>query len=121
MLKKQVKIAGKTSRTNDNHYDWGGTCEGWRLIDRADLGVVYERMPPGTSEVRHYHRQARQFFFVLKGEATIELDGETVVCKSGEGMEISPGRSHQIFNKASNDLEFLLVSKPSSREDRVLA
>jgi oxalate decarboxylase/phosphoglucose isomerase-like protein (cupin superfamily) len=36
------------------------------------LSVIEEQMPSGASEVRHYHRNAQQFFFILSGQATLE-------------------------------------------------
>ena len=55
------------------HYGWGEGCDGWHLVRTPELSVIQERMPPGTSEVRHRHGRARQFFFVLSGR----LDGST--------------------------------------------
>ncbi|WP_051039354.1 cupin domain-containing protein [Chlorogloeopsis fritschii PCC 9212] len=66
-------------------------------------------MPPGTSEIRHYHQRSRQFFFVLSGEATIEIAGKRQVLRQHEGVEVSPGIPHQIFNKSGQDLEFLVA------------
>jgi len=36
---------------------------------------IEERMPPGTSEVRHYHQNANHSFYVLRGNLNIEVDG----------------------------------------------
>ena len=85
------------------------------------MSVIRERMPPGTSEVRHHHQKSRQFFFVLKGSARIESAGEPVRLTKDEGMEIPPGVDHQIFNDSDEDLEFLLVSHPSTKGDRIVS
>ena len=45
------------------------------LVDTPGLSVVEERVPPGAGEVRHYHNQARQFFYVLSGTAVLETEG----------------------------------------------
>ena len=63
------------STANAAHYVWGQQCDGWRLLAGDDLSVIEERMPPGTREVRHRHVRARQFFYVLEGRASLELDG----------------------------------------------
>jgi mannose-6-phosphate isomerase-like protein (cupin superfamily) len=55
------------------HYNWGEGCDGWNLVDEYTLSVKQERMPPHTAEQLHFHRQARQFFFILKGEAVFEV------------------------------------------------
>ena len=85
------------------------------------MTVIRERMPPGTSEVRHHHEKSRQFFFILKGAARIELAGEQVQLAKDEGLEIPPGVDHQIFNDSDEDLEFLLVSQPSTGGDRIVS
>jgi hypothetical protein len=51
---------------NSVHYLWGGSCEGWRLLHRGDLIVIQERVPAGGAEVMHYHKTARQFFYILE-------------------------------------------------------
>ncbi|MDH5229945.1 MAG: cupin domain-containing protein [Gammaproteobacteria bacterium] len=37
---------------------------------------MYRRVPPGGAEIEHYHEKNHQFFFILSGEATLELEGE---------------------------------------------
>ncbi len=59
------------------HYSWGAACDGWHLVRGADLSVIEERMPSHTSEIRHAHARARQFFWIISGVATIELEGVT--------------------------------------------
>jgi len=103
------------------HYVWGENCDGWHLVKTAELSVIHERMPTGAAEVKHYHAKARQFFFVLKGTATLEIAGEREILCRHEGGEVPPGVSHQIFNESEGEVEVLVVSQPASRGDRVLA
>ena len=84
-------------------------------------GGITERMPPGASEVRHFHQHARQFFFVLSGTAVLEVGGTAISLAAGEGCEVAPGTPHQMFNRSGADLEFLVVSQPPSHGDRVLS
>jgi mannose-6-phosphate isomerase-like protein (cupin superfamily) len=109
------------SKANAEHYSWGQNCDGWHLVRSDALSVIHERMPPGTSEVRHFHIIARQFFFVLSGTATLEVDGTDTVLHAHEGLEVAPGTPHQMFNRSDRDLEFLVVSQPPSHSDRVAA
>lgn len=111
----------KTSKGNAEHYVWGDVCDGWHLVKQADLSVIHERMPPGTQEVRHYHEQARQYFFVLEGTATLEVDGVRYELNPHEGLEVPPFVPHQMFNASGQDVEFLVISQPNSRGDRVSA
>jgi mannose-6-phosphate isomerase-like protein (cupin superfamily) len=103
-----------------HHYTWGQDADGWHLVQTAELSVIQERMPPGTAEVRHSHRHARQFFFILAGQATFELGGQLVLLQARQGIEVAPGIAHQIRNNSQQDLEFLVVSQPPAHGDRVL-
>jgi mannose-6-phosphate isomerase-like protein (cupin superfamily) len=78
-------------------------------------------MPGKTAEVRHYHERSRQFFFVLSGEAMLEVDGVRLVLRQHEGAEVAPGVPHQMKNERLDDVEFLVISQPTTRGDRIQA
>jgi mannose-6-phosphate isomerase-like protein (cupin superfamily) len=71
------------------HYQWGNACDGWNLVDEPTLSVKKESMPAGTSEDFHYHQYAQQFFFILEGVASFEIEGETITVNTQEGIHIS--------------------------------
>jgi quercetin dioxygenase-like cupin family protein len=73
------------------HYVWGEACDGWHLMRSAELSVIEERMPPGAAEQRHRHGKSRQFFYVLAGELTMELDGAVHTLAAGWGWKLSRG------------------------------
>ena len=76
-------------------------------------------MPPGASEVRHFHRNAQQFFFILSGQAAIEADAEQILVSAGQGVAIAPGTRHQFLNLSEAPIRFLVISQPPSHGDRV--
>ena len=100
------------------HYTWGDGCDGWHLVRAPGLSVIQERMPPGTSEARHRHVVARQFFYVLAGALVIEADAVEHALGTGHGLEIAPGVAHQVMNRGETDASFLVVSQPPSHGDR---
>ncbi|NCI48569.1 cupin domain-containing protein [Sediminibacterium roseum] len=102
-----------------HHYQWGDGCDGWNFVDNASLSVKQERMPPGTSETLHYHVHAQQFFFILKGIAHFEVDGEVMTVNENEGLHIAAGKKHRISNKSGSAIEFILSSQPSTAGDRI--
>lgn len=110
---------GAVSTGNAEHYTWGQGCDGWHLLAGADLSVIEERMPAGTAEVRHRHQRARQFFYVLEGGLTIELEGVTHRLRAGEGLHVPPGLAHQVRNDGIEDARMLVVSSPRSHGDRI--
>ena len=107
------------SKDNAEHYNWGDNCDGWYLVKRQDMSVIHERMPSGTREKRHYHHQSRQFFFVHTGTLTMELNGERHTLPPQSGLEIPPGAPHQASNDSDSEVEFIVISHPTTRGDRV--
>jgi quercetin dioxygenase-like cupin family protein len=103
------------------HYRWGAGCDGWHLLRAPGLSVIQERMPPATSEVRHRHGVARQFFYVLSGELELELAGVRHRLEAGAGLEVPPGAPHEASNRSEADVEFLVISQPPSHGDRLPA
>ena len=108
----------KISKINAEHYIWGENCDGWHLVKNNNISVIHERMQPNTQEVRHYHHKSRQFFFVLKGLASIEVNGEIFDLSQNEGIEVAPQIPHQMFNHSEDEIEFLVISQPNSKDDR---
>ena len=120
---EQAQASAPVSAANATHYTWGSEenpCDGWHLVRTPELSVILERMPPGTSEVRHYHERARQFFFVLEGELTIALEGDEFKLGPQQGVEVAPTVPHRVFNRSPQDARFLVISQPPSHSDRVI-
>lgn len=109
----------KQSKLNAPHYVWGSSCDGWRLADEAERSIIHERMPAGTSETEHYHEKAKQFFFMLSGTAAMYVDGERIELHTHEGIAIEPGVAHKMTNETEQDTEFLVISTPTTKGDRI--
>jgi mannose-6-phosphate isomerase-like protein (cupin superfamily) len=105
--------------SNTEHYSWGAGCDGWHLVKKDDCSIITERVPAGESEQRHFHIYSRQFFYILAGEAVIEIAGENKNLKAQQGVEILPGVIHQFRNESNSEVTFLVVSVPKSHGDRV--
>ena len=60
----------------------------------------------GASTDRHYHKKTEEFYFLLEGEGTIEIDGEKRQVAPGDAILIPPGclASNHGFNSASLSL-----------------
>lgn len=107
------------STKNSEHYLWGEGCDGWHLVKSPALSVISERVPAGCEELRHYHIHSEQFFYVLSGVATLEVNGQINTLNAQEGMHIEAGIAHQLRNEQNHDLIFLVTSVPPSHGDRV--
>ena len=108
-----------TSRQTAGHYVWGDGCDGWHLVRHESLSVIEEQMPTGARQQRHRHAKARQFFYVLEGQLTMEVEGGFHLLRAGEGIEIAPGQRHQAINDSAAEVRFLVISTPPSHGDRI--
>lgn len=91
------------------------------ILDRANAPVSNQslaeaRVPSGTSTQRHYHRLSEEFYFILEGRGTMEIDGEERPVLPGDAILIPPGAWHTI--SAHENLRFLCCcAPPYSHED----
>lgn len=109
----------KVSHKSIPQETWGTNCSAWRLLALPDLAVAEEVMPPGTTEKRHVHRRARQFFYVLSGTLSMEREGsEALALGPGEGLEMPPGLAHRAHNASHEPVRFLVISAPQTKGDR---
>ena len=110
----------KTDKSIAKHYFWKDICEGWHFVERDDLSVIVEKMPPNTSEDMHYHCKARQFFYILSGGATMRFERGDQILDAGMGIEIDPMEAHQMMNTSDEEISFIVVSTPKSHGDKIL-
>lgn len=85
------------------------------ILDRANAPVRNQSLaeatlPAGKSTDRHYHKASEEFYFILEGEAVMEIDGESSDVVPGDGILIPPGARHQIT--ARRDTRFLCCCAP---------
>lgn len=106
------------NKQNSEHYFWGEKCEGWHFLNSSSLSVIEELMLPNTKEKLHFHKNAEQFFYILKGSATFSVEDENFVLKEQEGIRIKPNKKHQIKNLTDQELRFLVISSPKVSDDR---
>jgi len=109
----------KISKENSEHYYWGDKCSGWHLVNSKNLSIIQEIMPPKTKEQNHYHNFSEQFFYILDGIATFEIADQIIEVEKGNGIHILPKTKHRIRNDKFENLEFIVISHPTTRGDRI--
>ncbi|SHL49772.1 Mannose-6-phosphate isomerase, cupin superfamily [Chryseobacterium carnipullorum] len=107
------------SKDNSKHYSWGDGCDSWILNDSTSLSVKQERMPAGAAEKLHFHETAEQVFYILKGEARFDINDEKFSVKAGESISVKPQSIHFVANESPDEVEFLVISSPSTHNDRI--
>jgi len=76
------------------------------------------QLPANGATQRHYHRQSEELYYIVKGKATMEINGERRRVFPGEGILIPAGAWHQIRASADGPLQFLCCcAPPYSHED----
>jgi len=105
-------------RDNAEHYVWGEGCDGWHLLNSEALSVIEERVPPGKCESRHSHEYAQQCFYIVEGEAVMEVAGQDFVLCAGQCLVVPALAPHQFFNHSASDVRFLVISQPTTSGDR---
>jgi mannose-6-phosphate isomerase len=101
--------AGVHDQGVDNEHDerpWGA----YPVLDDAP-GHKVKRIEvlPGKrlSYQRHAHRA--EHWFVVSGTAKVTLDGEVVVLRPGEAIDIARGAAHRVANPGEAPLVFVEV------------
>lgn len=107
-------------KSNAEYYSWGDRCDSWVLVDSEELSIKQESMPAKAKEKRHFHSKAQQFFFILKGTATFDIESEKYTVIAQQGLQIKPNTKHFIANDSDSQLDFLVISQPSTNKDRIL-
>lgn len=102
-----------------HHYKWADNCDSWVLVNTPGLSVKHEKMPAGTKEKLHFHSNAQQFFFILKGKAVFYHNDKKEIIESQQGFLVIPMTRHYIANETKEPLEFLVISQPDTTNDRV--
>ncbi len=108
----------EVTRDNSEHYTWGDDCSGWHLVKSKNLSIIEEHMPSKTQEKKHYHKKAAQFFRILKGTATFEIEDDLIKIREGAGIYIPKNTLHKIRNDTAHSLKFLVISAPTTQGDR---
>jgi len=107
-------------KQNAEHYNWGNNCDSWVLTNTEGLSVKQEKMPSGAKEQLHFHAQAQQLFYILKGTATFYINNETTIVNEKQAIQILPNQKHFIANESIGELEFLVISQPRTNKDRTV-
>ena len=95
------------------------------ILDRTNAPVQNQSLaeafvPVGQPTERHYHKLSEEFYFILEGQGTMEIDGETCNVSPGDAILIPPNAWHQIT--AAQPLRFLCCcAPPYAHEDTYFA
>ncbi len=90
------------------------------ILDCANAPVEKQSLaeatvPAGGATERHHHKLSEEFYFLLEGEGTMEIDGEIREVGPGDAILIPAGAWHEI--RARTALRFLCCCAPPYSHD----
>lgn len=85
------------------------------LLDRANAPVEKQSLaeatlPAGGATDRHYHKLSEEFYYVLEGVGTMEVEGREAEVGPGDAILIPADAWHQI--RAREPMRFLCCCAP---------
>src|SRR5215469_14393021 len=86
-----------------------------KLADADTLGAVaifHEILPPLGGPPLHRHSYEDEWFYILSGEITTEIDGERNVLSAGDSAFAPRGTVHSFKNFNDSPAEMLAVVMP---------
>jgi mannose-6-phosphate isomerase-like protein (cupin superfamily) len=106
--------AAKTDADSVVPEEWGGM---WFLkgeLDTDHLGFTILELEPGGKGKEHDHGADGQeeIYYVVEGEADIELAEETVRLDAEEAIRLDPEETRQIHNPGDERLTLVLAGAP---------
>ena len=87
------------------------------LHHTAAQSLAEATLEPGESTQRHYHRDAEEIYFVVKGSGELEVDGDVKRIRPGDAVLIPPGAWHQLENNGTSELRILCCCVPPYRHE----
>lgn len=65
------------------------------FVDTDDAPASLHRVTIDTDAKTHYHKKLTEIYYILEGQGTMELDGQSVPVKPGSSILIRPGCRHR--------------------------
>lgn len=92
--------------------------EGWHLGEAGlpiQVGVKFGASPFGK---KHLHRTMAEYFLLLAGDLSLDVNGEVLEIAPGDLVAVEPGETHTVLH-ASPDALLLLLMPPPVADDKV--
>jgi mannose-6-phosphate isomerase-like protein (cupin superfamily) len=79
---------------------------------RGAVAIFQHVVPPLWGPPLHRHSHEDEWFYVLQGEITVEIDGERGVLSAGESSFAPRGTAHSFRNFSDSAAEILVMAAP---------
>ena len=110
-VRKEDIIEPFISPTGEMIYEMIGIGEPLGNAIKHSVGHVV--IPKGATNSLHYHPEAEETYYILKGKAKMVVDNKEFNLVAGDLLLIKQLEKHKIFQVGEDDLEFLVVCAPA--------
>jgi len=76
--------------------------------------VFHITAPPMSGPPLHRHSREDEFFYVLEGVITFEIDGQRIETKAGDSAYAARGTAHAYQNFAAETAKMLVMTTPGT-------
>jgi quercetin dioxygenase-like cupin family protein len=94
-----------------SHIEYYAGAEGDALYKDKDVGVQMLFMAAGSQFPEHTHSEEKEWLIIIKGSATVWIDGVEHHVKARDHIVIEPGQDHS--GHANEDLWHIAISIPA--------
>src|SRR5688572_18710709 len=102
---RTLAVVGDVYRFLATGADTNGTYALWESV-----------VPPGGGPPPHVHSREEEGFYVLEGEITFTVNGETVVATAGTFANMPVGTLHSFKNESNKPAKMLISVAPAGLE-----
>ena len=78
----------------------------------ANHSLAEAALPAGGQTDRHHHKVSEEMYYLVEGEALMEIDGEERAVTAGDAILIPVGSWHQITNTGSGVMRMIVTCAP---------
>ncbi len=107
-MKKNNKVLIK--KVKETPVEKGSCGARKRLISEKDSTLLAISHLTISNARKHYHEKTTEFYYVLKGKGSLEIDERLIALEEGMLVKIDPGVAHRALS--SKNLEVLVIMSP---------
>ena len=78
----------------------------------GEAAILHQTVPPMSGPPLHRHTREDEWFYILDGEITAEIDGQRTVLHAGDSAFASRGTGHAFQNFGDAAVQMLVMVTP---------
>lgn len=83
----------------------------------VEIGVTDLLNDVPSTELLHYH-DYHEYYVVLEGEGSLEVDGSMFPLKAGSAVMVEPGERHRVTSVGPNGIRWVIIKERSEPDSK---